>query len=75
MTIRRCIECNTRIDTEICDCCGRFNDPVINGEPSPPDVKVGDRIPAGTMGGAKWVLVVTKVIDEYRYEGIMELAE
>lgn len=75
MTLRRCIECNVRIDTDTCDCCGRYNDPVINGEEPAPkigDVQVGDRIPAGNMGGIPWVLVVTKIIDQYRYEGVLE---
>ena len=70
MTERKCIQCSSVIDTDTCDCCGRYNDPVQFNMPT---IKVGDRIPAGQMGGMKWVLVVTEVIDEYTYKGILEL--
>lgn len=67
--MRRCIECHSRIGTDTCDICGRYNDP----DPMVlPTVKIGDKIPAGEIGGIKMVLVVTKIIDEYRYEGYLE---
>lgn len=52
-----------------------FRESQPEDSPEVPKTAVGDRIPAGTIGGIKMVLVVTKVIDDYRYEGILERAE
>jgi hypothetical protein len=62
-------------DAEVHALLSGFRLPQPEDESEVPKVKVGDRIPAGSMGGIKMVLVVTKVIDEYRYEGMLEQAK